>query len=161
MPYKDKEQAKAFWRRRNAKPSRKKYMREYAKERMTKPEQRERAYAATRKWQAMPESLDARADYQRGRRAVGKVKAQDLRKKEAIAGRPKPDRCEICGRIPTAKSLHFDHCHQHGHFRGWICNGCNCALGFVNDDVQILRKLIAYLERNRTNTAPQLALSGI
>jgi hypothetical protein len=31
----------------------------------------------------------------------------------------------------------------------------------VNDDVQHLRKLIAYLERNRTSTAPQLALAGI
>jgi hypothetical protein len=161
MPYKDKEQAKACWRRRNAKPERKAYMREFNKKRMTNKDLRKRAYEATRRWQAMPESLDARADYQRDRRAAGMVKAQDLRKKEVIAGRRKPDRCEICGRLPASRGLHFDHCHQRGHFRGWICHGCNCALGFANDDVQILRKLIAYLERNRTNTAPQLTLAGI
>lgn len=31
----------------------------------------------------------------------------------------------------------------------------------MDDDPQLLRKLIAYLERNRTNTAPQLVLAGI
>jgi hypothetical protein len=161
MPYKDKEQAKACWRRRNAKPERKAYMREYIRKRMENPEHRERAYAATAKWVALPTNTKARADYQTGRRATGKVKATDLRNKEALAGRPKPDRCEVCGRLPKTKSLHFDHCHQKGHFRGWLCNGCNCALGFVNDDPVILLKLAAYLKRSRDHTAPQLTLSGI
>lgn len=84
-----------------------------------------------------------------------------VRNRVLMAGRPKPDICELCGRPPGQKGLMFDHCHQHGHFRGWICTPCNLALGYVQDDVQILRKMIAYLERNRTSTAPQGALSGI
>lgn len=80
---------------------------------------------------------------------------------EILAGRVTPELCELCGKPPTQRGLHFDHCHQKGHFRGWICNRCNVALGMVNDDVQVLRKMIAYIERNRENTAPQLVLAGI
>jgi hypothetical protein len=82
-----------------------------------------------------------------------------LRNRELLAGRPKPTRCDICS--GATRRIVFDHCHQKGHFRGWLCEKCNITLGMVNDDVQHLRKLIAYLERNRTSTAPQLALAGI
>lgn len=34
MPYKDKDAARAFWRRRNATPKRKTYMRDYSKQRL-------------------------------------------------------------------------------------------------------------------------------
>jgi hypothetical protein len=64
--------------------------------------------------------------------------------RELKAGRPKPDRCEVCdegGRIA------FDHCHRSGEFRGWLCQACNQALGLVKDDPERLRKLITYLER--------------
>lgn len=75
---------------------------------------------------------------------------------EAEAGRPRPDHCEICG--DTTQKIHFDHCHQRGVFRGWICNNCNHALGCVNDDPDRLRKLIAYLERTKGIVSPQLTL---
>jgi hypothetical protein len=78
---------------------------------------------------------------------------------EILAGRPKPDACEICA--GNKGGILFDHCHQRGHFRGWICTNCNNALGMVNDNITHLRKLAAYLERNRENTSPQLTLSGI
>ena len=162
MPYKDNEQAKECWRRRNAKPERKAYMLEFVRERRKDPEIRKRANAVNREWQKRPENLVARAEYQRQRRAIGKVKAGDLKSKEAIAGRPRPEQCEACGRThKSGRALHFDHCHQRGHFRGWLCSGCNTALGHVNDDVQILRKLIAYLQRTGKHTAPQLVLAGI
>jgi Recombination endonuclease VII len=68
-------------------------------------------------------------------------------KQEAIkvqeAGRPRPIKCELCdgdGRIV------FDHCHQHGHFRGWICDRCNKVLGLVKDQTPLLRKMAEYLE---------------
>jgi hypothetical protein len=79
----------------------------------------------------------------------------------SLAGRPKPDLCEACGKSPDARGLVFDHCHAKGHFRGWLCQRCNTALGMVDDDVQTLLKLAAYLERNKENTAPQLSLIGI
>lgn len=59
----------------------------------------------------------------------------------------KPDSCEVCGSIPIGKhTLHFDHCHIEGHFRGWICRDCNLALGYVKDDIKRLKALIRYLK---------------
>ena len=75
---------------------------------------------------------------------------------EAEAGRPKPNECEICGN--AKQSIMFDHCHQRGVFRGWICLSCNSILGHSNDDPDRLRKLIAYLERTKNLIAPQLEL---
>lgn len=49
MPYKDPEARREFWRRRNATPKRKAYMRDYAKQRMTAPENREHDNAVKRK----------------------------------------------------------------------------------------------------------------
>jgi len=77
---------------------------------------------------------------------------------EIVAGRPRPDNCDICG---GTKKIVFDHCHQKGHFRGWLCQPCNVALGMVHDDEQHLLKLIAYLRRNREHTPPQLVIPGI
>lgn len=85
-----------------------------------------------------------------------------LRRHEILAGRSRPLVCDICGEPPgPGKALHFDHCHQKGYFRGWLCNLCNCALGFARDDPNILRKLLAYLERNKVNHSPQLVLPGV
>lgn len=51
--------------------------------------------------------------------------------------------CEICGgNIRMA----YDHCHKSGKFRGWLCMKCNTALGLVNDDPKILKKMITYLK---------------
>lgn len=66
---------------------------------------------------------------------------------ERKAGRPRPLFCEACGRPPApGKLLHYDHCHEGGHFRGWLCHGCNVALGMVQDDIERLLRLAAYLE---------------
>ena len=62
---------------------------------------------------------------------------------EKIAGRPKPKHCEVCGRKAI---IVFDHHHQTGKFRGWICSNCNCALGMVEDNPKILIALIKYIK---------------
>lgn len=87
------------------------------------------------------------------------AKSHARRELEVLAGRPRPQLCDICAR--SNRTIHFDHDHQRGHFRGWICGPCNMALGLVKDDAGILRKMIAYLERHRVNHSPQLTLSGI
>ena len=79
----------------------------------------------------------------------GRKKRQRAMDLETMAGKPRPEICDVCGGAPDkGKSLHFDHCHQHGHFRGWICRECNLVLGHVHDDPERLRKLIDYLVRN-------------
>lgn len=68
------------------------------------------------------------------------------------ASRPKPATCEACDREggdglgKNPKPLHFDHCHRTGIFRGWLCQRCNWALGFVGDSPATLRALADYLE---------------
>ena len=62
------------------------------------------------------------------------------------AARPKPECCEICGEDPAPRSLHLDHCHRTGAFRGWLCPQCNQALGLVKDDPKTLRTMIDYIK---------------
>lgn len=63
-----------------------------------------------------------------------------------IAGRPRQDSCELCfDKVMTV----FDHCHDGGHFRGWICDRCNRVLGSVKDDIHLLQAMIKYLENDR------------
>jgi hypothetical protein len=62
----------------------------------------------------------------------------------AIAGRVRPDNCEICD--SSEYKIVFDHCHVGGQFRGWICDQCNKVLGLIKDSVVVLSKMIDYLE---------------
>jgi len=70
-------------------------------------------------------------------------------KKEAelwdIAGRPRAERCELC--LEYVMTV-FDHCHDGGHFRGWICDRCNRVLGSVKDNTELLKAMIRYLEND-------------
>jgi hypothetical protein len=55
--------------------------------------------------------------------------------------------CAICGIHHTEikKSLHVDHCHTTGKVRGLLCYSCNTILGHAQDDINILKKTIKYL----------------
>lgn len=58
-------------------------------------------------------------------------------------------KCHACGvdESTLSKRLHLDHCHTTGKFRGWICGGCNRALGIVNDNPDKLTKYLHPLHR--------------
>jgi hypothetical protein len=64
---------------------------------------------------------------------------------EAVAGRPRPELCEVCG---NPGQINFDHCHKTLKFRGWICTRCNLTLGRCEDSPAFLRALADYLEKN-------------
>jgi len=70
---------------------------------------------------------------------------QELKKTQE-AGRPRADKCELC--LEDGLTV-FDHCHDKGHFRGWICDRCNRVLGCVKDDLNLLQKMKDYLENDR------------
>ena len=63
--------------------------------------------------------------------------------------------CHACGRPPSAlaipnpsaRRLHVDHDHKTNQYRGLLCQPCNSALGLVEDDIERLQALIAYLQR--------------
>jgi hypothetical protein len=74
---------------------------------------------------------------------VARFKAKQTAEREAIAGRPKPEVCELC--FTADFRIVWDHCHVGGHFRGWICDRCNRVLGLVKDDSELLERMSNYL----------------
>jgi len=126
-------------------------MRAKGAKRRKNPVYQAKANARSKGWR------DGNPDRMRANNKAAKLRS--VAEQELLAGRPRPQTCDICGR--SDRIIHFDHDHQRGHFRGWICSQDNMALGLVRDDVGLLRKMIAYLERHKTNTSPQLALPGV
>ncbi len=72
-----------------------------------------------------------------------------IRRNELRAGRPRSSKCEACG---NKGKVVYDHCHKSGAFRGWICHGCNIAIGFSADSPKRLRMMARYLERSSNGT---------
>jgi hypothetical protein len=104
------------------------------KTRRAKPEIKTRIKASQVKYDAKPEN--------RARQIATKVGTPI-----EIPNRPRPfdNRCECCGEIST-RTLHFDHCHDSGRFRGWCCHRCNSGAGLA-DNPKRLRLRARYLER--------------
>lgn len=60
---------------------------------------------------------------------------------------PCPDRCELCGGLPTKRRLHLDHNHKTKKFRGWLCHYCNTNLGRFGDTLEGLQRAMIYLQK--------------
>jgi hypothetical protein len=60
------------------------------------------------------------------------------------------DCCYICNahKDDSKKGLSVDHDHETGKVRKLLCGPCNTALGLVKEDVNIMKKLIEYVETN-------------
>lgn len=61
--------------------------------------------------------------------------------------------CAICGVVPAETErrrniLCVDHNHNTGAVRALLCDGCNMGLGSFRDDLEVLRKAVAYLEHH-------------
>lgn len=69
--------------------------------------------------------------------------------REAAAGRVRPDHCECCGLPEQGKALAFDHCHDTGEFRGWLCSNCNVGIGKLGDNLAGVKMAVAYLKRTQ------------
>lgn len=63
--------------------------------------------------------------------------------------------CASCHKPETAfdkrhqalRRLTVDHCHKTGKIRGLLCTRCNRALGFLEDDAELVRGLLRYIEQ--------------
>lgn len=112
-----------------------------------------------RDWKARnPEKLAA---YERNRvRTPEQRRAAQLRREYGIEPaeyaalvEKQRGRCAICGIEPVKVAgrrvaLYVDHDHKTGAVRGLLCNGCNLALGHMDDDVERLNAAIKYLEES-------------
>ncbi len=60
-------------------------------------------------------------------------------------------RCAICKR-PEAecggrgKKLHIDHCHETDRVRGLLCTSCNTGIGQFQDNSDLMRRAIEYVD---------------
>ena len=54
-------------------------------------------------------------------------------------------KCAICRR---GGELHVDHDHATGAIRGLLCMPCNTSLGRLGDNVDAIRRVLSYLERD-------------
>lgn len=57
-------------------------------------------------------------------------------------------KCKICLSTPS-DTLVVDHCHESLIVRGLLCRKCNAAIGFMNDDIKLVRRAVAYLEETQ------------
>lgn len=57
-------------------------------------------------------------------------------------------KCAICGTVESNKRLLIDHCHSSMLVRGLLCNKCNQGIGYFNDNIELLKSAIDYLESN-------------
>ena len=57
-------------------------------------------------------------------------------------------KCYICKRHKDefSKTLSVDHCHKTGRVRSLLCINCNRALGMLQENVELMKKLIDYVE---------------
>jgi len=58
-------------------------------------------------------------------------------------------KCDVCG-VPEVECqtlLNIDHDHSTGCFRGWLCRRCNSALGYLNDNKEVILRLAEYIEQ--------------
>lgn len=60
-------------------------------------------------------------------------------------------KCAICKTESKKfkKGLFVDHDHKNGKIRGLLCVKCNSALGKFEDDIELLKEAIKYLDKNK------------
>jgi hypothetical protein len=94
-----------------------------------------------------PERPERKRQYQRASRPrLYGLTADDYQSLLAQQG----SACAICQTEPSTEPLVIDHCHQTGTVRGLLCRNCNVALGFMQDDPQLLLRAVSYLQSTRT-----------
>lgn len=90
----------------------------------------------------------ASEDYKKKHRAYARLHRRNypeelfnLRLKE------QDSRCAICGEKCEETKIFADHDHITGKPRGLLCNRCNIGCGVFRDNVEYMKKAIAYLEK--------------
>lgn len=104
-----------------------------ARQRVYAAANKEKKYAATKKW---------RKDKPHKQRQLA-WRQQGL----PAPTRPETSTCECCGNLSKI-AMTLDHDHNTGKFRGWLCRKCNTNIAGLGDNIDGVKKALAYLERN-------------
>lgn len=153
----------------------KKRQREAQARYLSKPENREKALAATRSWAARnPEKVkehEAARDKE-AQRERARVYMREQREKKPrhvlslkmknvygitleefeILEKSQEGVCAICKKTETwvrdgkVFRLSVDHCHDTGKIRGLLCKACNTGIGYFLHDPELLQAAIRYLK---------------
>jgi hypothetical protein len=67
-----------------------------------------------------------------------------------LLGEKQDWKCAICGskesRNKNSTNLSVDHSHITGKVRGLLCHPCNAGIGYLQEDIKIMKNSIKYLE---------------
>lgn len=67
-----------------------------------------------------------------------------------VLGEKQNWKCAICGskdsRNKNSSNLSVDHNHITGEVRGLLCHPCNAGIGYLQEDIEIMKNSIAYLQ---------------
>jgi hypothetical protein len=53
--------------------------------------------------------------------------------------------CECCKKV--VNELKYDHDHENGKFRGWICEPCNLGIGRLGDTYEDVKNAFIYMAK--------------
>lgn len=75
-------------------------------------------------------------------------------KREFELNNPRPEigsqfHCPVCQKTTTVtkgRDVVLEHCHHTGTIRGYLCNRCNTGIGVLNDDENILKRAIRWIQ---------------
>lgn len=109
-----------------------------AKTRAWYEENRERALAGKKAYNARPE-----IKYRRLNAALVRNYGITLEQKDAIFA-AQGRRCAIC-RTETSRKWEVDHCHSSGAVRGVLCSSSNLMIGHGRDSADVLASAMEYL----------------
>lgn len=56
-------------------------------------------------------------------------------------------KCAVCGSLQGKRALAVDHNHTTGEIRDLLCHRCNTSIGLMDESIDKLKSLIAYLEK--------------
>lgn len=68
-----------------------------------------------------------------------------LRRKRRECDYDEPSPTQPCAICCTVTKLDYDHCHETGLHRGWICRRCNLALGLLGDSFERVVSALNYM----------------
>jgi ribosomal protein S27AE len=118
-----------------------------------------------RKWRQKPEIKERTAARQRKYRDKNREKAALIQRKSVLKNvygvsldwydsklKEQDSGCAICGSLTPQRvgTKHFsvDHNHSTGENRGLLCVKCNTLIGYANENPNILKSAIAYIEKH-------------